>query len=81
MNKTEQIQLVYMTLFNKYKKQVINKKELAQELGISESCINYRMSISTGLPSYIKGSGECGKVGFSLICVAEFIVENNIKVT
>lgn len=80
MENKEQIELLYHTLLAKYKKLVLNKKELSIELGISVSCINYRIINGLGLPAYKKGSGKCGRIGFPIINVAGFIVENNIKV-
>lgn len=81
MDNKEQIELLYHTLLAKYKKLVLNKKELSVELGISVSCINYRIINGLGLPEYKKGSGKCGRIGFPIINVARFTVENNIKVS
>lgn len=80
MENKEQIELLYHTLLAKYRKLVLDKKELSIELGISVSCINYRIIKGLGLPSYKKGSGKCGRIGFPIISVSRFIVENNIKV-
>ena len=80
MENKEQIELMYHTLLAKYKKLLLNKKELSNEFGISVSCINYRIINGLGLPSYKKGSGKCGRIGFPIINVARFIIENNIKV-
>lgn len=80
MENKEQIELLYHTLLAKYRKLVLDKKELSLELGISVSCINYRIINGLDLPSYIKGSGKSGRVRFPIINVARYIVENNIKV-
>lgn len=78
-NLDENTKLVYLELISKYKKQVIDKKELSNELGISVSCINYRMSKGVSLPPYNKGDGSCGRIGFTIINVAKHLVQNNIK--
>ena len=75
----EPIKLVYQELVSKYRKQSIDKKELSIELGISVSCINYRLSMNSGLPCYNKSKGKCGRITFSIVNVAHFLVENNIK--
>ena len=60
-------------LSDKYKKLTLNKSELANEIGISESSIN--LNISKGLgPNYIKlGTSKNASVRFNIIDVAEYL--------
>ena len=78
-NLDEKTKFVYQELNNKYKKQVLDKKELSNELGISVSCINYRISKGVSLPPYNKGAGSCGRIGFTILNVAKYLVQQNIQ--
>lgn len=72
---------IYHSLKHKYNKSAINKKELAQELGVSLSTINNNIVKGINLPNYKKafGSGTGGMVIFPLHEVATFLTQS-IKV-
>ena len=68
MTYQEQFTLCLDYLKTKYKKLMLSKKELAQELGISESTINLYISKNTNLPDYKKmADGKNSRVMFPLI--------------
>lgn len=66
---TEQI---YETLRNKYKKLMISKKELAQEIGCTMSTIDRYMKNNNISYKKIGNKAHC-KVYFSLIEIAKFL--------
>ncbi|HRG62261.1 MAG TPA: NUMOD1 domain-containing DNA-binding protein [Burkholderiales bacterium] len=69
---------IYQELKAKYHKSAISKRELAEELGCSESTINYYISKGINLPNYkkLQGKGNGGKVIFPLHEVAVFLSKN-----
>ena len=70
---------VYQYLLNKYGRTLISKKELAHEMGISNSTVDLYITKKTGIPNYKKlGTSKNSKVVFNLIDVAEFL-NNTIK--
>lgn len=74
--------IIYETLFKKYGKQCIDKKELASEMGMSVSMINKLVPMRIGVPEFIKSkfggeNSKNGKILFPLISVAEFISRTN----
>jgi hypothetical protein len=71
----EDVLMIYNQLRSKYSKERIGKKELAVELSISVSTINYRISNKLDLPNYQKGSGKRGGVFFPLMEVAKYLVK------
>jgi len=71
----EDIVMIYIQLRAKYNKERIGKKELAVELNISVSTINYRISNKLDLPNYQKGFGKRSGVFFPLIEVAKYLVK------
>ena len=67
---------IYKELLLKYKRMSISKKELAKELGISQSSFNVRISKREGIPNFKKlGTAKNAKVIFNLLDVAEFLSE------
>ena len=67
---------LYQYLAKKYKRAVINKTEMAEELGISNSTLDLYISKGCGLPSYKKlGKAKNAKVVFNLIDVADFLTQ------
>ena len=79
MNEAEKA--IYQSLKFKYNKSALSKRELAGELGCSESTINYYIGKGINLPNYKKlhGNGNGGKVIFPLQEVAIFLADT-IKV-
>lgn len=73
MNQT--IKDIYLELSTKYNKSTLTKSELAQELNISVSTINYYLSRGINLPNYKKLSGKAkfGRVLFPLLEIAIFL--------
>ncbi|MCX8515195.1 MAG: hypothetical protein ORN24_06460 [Burkholderiales bacterium] len=71
----EDVLMIYNQLRSKYSKERIGKKELAVELSISVSTINYRISNKLDLPNYQKGNGKRGGVFFPLMEVAKYLVK------
>jgi len=68
-------------LREKYKKETLTKKELSNELGVSESTISSYIVKGKGLPEYIKlGTGKNGKVLFPIVNVVDYL-SNTIKVS
>jgi len=73
-NTEMQIEKLYFYLQKKYKRAVISKSEMAEELGISNSTLDLYIAKGTGLPNYKKlGKAKNAKVVFNLIDVAEFL--------
>ena len=69
-----QAEKLYVYLQKKYKRAVISKSEMAEELGISNSTLDLYIAKGTGLPNYKKlGKAKNAKVVFNLIDVAEFL--------
>ncbi len=65
---------LYQFLSKKYKKVVISKQEMANELGIKYSTISLYIKKGTGIPNYKKlGKSKNSKVVFNLKDVAEFL--------
>jgi len=61
-------------LSDKYKKLTLNKAELANEMGMSQSSINNYISKGYGIPNYRKiGNSKNASVRFNIIDVAEFL--------
>lgn len=82
MTYQEQFTLCLDYLKTKYKKLMLSKKELAQELGISESTINLYISKNTNLPDYKKMTdGKNSRVMFPLINVAQFLTKDIVRVS
>ena len=70
---------LYKYLNKKYKRAVISKAEMADELGISSSTLDLYIAKGTGLPNYKKlGKAKNAKVVFNLFDVADFLA-NTIK--
>lgn len=72
----QSIKEIYLELSNKYKKSPITKRELAQELGIGLSTINYYLARGINLPNYRKmtsSGSKNGKVLFPIQEVALFL--------
>jgi predicted DNA-binding transcriptional regulator AlpA len=70
---------LYKYLNKKYKRAVISKAEMADELGISSSTLDLYIAKGTGLPNYKKlGKAKNAKVVFNLFDVADFLT-NTIK--
>lgn len=77
---TESHKAIYDSLVAKYKKQALNKKELASELGYSVSAINKKIEDGRDLPGYIKmGDHKSATVRFPIFQVAEYLSAANIK--
>lgn len=73
-NTEMQAEKLYVYLQKKYKRAVISKSEMAEELGISNSTLDLYIAKGTGLPNYKKlGKAKNAKVVFNLIDVAEFL--------
>ncbi len=71
---------IYQDLLTRYKKVVLNKEELAHELGVSVSAINNCIVKGYGSPEYTKlGHQLKARVVFPMICVAKFL-SNTVKV-
>lgn len=69
-----QAELIYQDLKSRYKKATINKKELANEFGVTISTIDLYMQKSMGVPNYKKlGIAKNAKVVFNIIDVAEYL--------
>ena len=65
---------LYLYLTKKYKRAVISKTEMAEELGISNSTLDLYIAKGTGLPNYKKlGKAKNAKVVFNLLDVADFL--------
>lgn len=71
---------VYKELLHKYNKSAITKKELADELSMSEASISAYIVKGHGIPEYRKiGNAKNGKVLFPIASVAKFL-SNTIRV-
>ena len=69
-----QSELIYQDLKSRYNKSTINKKEIANEFGVSTSTIDLYISKGVGIPNYKKlGIAKNSKVVFNIIDVAEFL--------
>lgn len=70
---------IYQNLRTKYNKSAITKQELADELGVSLSAINYNLSRGINLPNYkkLQGVGKYGKVLFPLHEVANYLSQTS----
>lgn len=67
---------LYKYLNQKYKRSVINKVEMAFELGISNSTLDSYLAKGIGIPNYKKlGSAKNSKVIFNLLDVADFLTQ------
>lgn len=63
-------------LQNRYKKSVLRKSELAQEIGVSVGAINNYICKGYGIPKYKKiGPAKNAPVVFPLIYVANYLSE------
>lgn len=72
----KQKEQLYKYLTQKYKRTVINKVEMAFELGISNSTLDLYIAKGIGIPNYKKlGSAKNSKVIFNLLDVADFLTE------
>lgn len=73
------IKEIYQNLRAKYNKSAITKQELADELGLSLSAINYNLSRGINLPNYkkLQGMGKYGKVLFPLNEVATYLSQTS----
>lgn len=69
MSKNEN-NLIFITLYQKYNKMMLSKKEVANELGISLRTLNRRIEEKSALPSYSKNGGL---ILFSLENLAKYI--------
>lgn len=71
-----QAEKLYVYLQKKYKRVVISKSEMAEELGISHSTLDLYIAKGTGLPNYKKlGKAKNAKVVFNLLDVADFLTK------
>ena len=72
----DQTQLIYNDLKNRYGKSTISKREMANELGISYSCIDDHVRKREGVPPFKKlGTAKNAKVIFSIVDTAKFLAE------
>lgn len=75
-NIESQREKLYQYLQKKYKRAVISKAEMAEELGISNSTLDLYISKCCGLPNYKKlGKAKNAKVVFNLLDVADFLTQ------
>ena len=67
-------EMYFTYLSDKYKKLTLTKKELSNEMDVSESSINSYIAKGYGIPNYLKiGTGKNGSVRFNIFDVAEFL--------
>jgi len=67
-------QLIYNDLQSRYKRATINKREIANELGVSPSTVDLYISKGYGLPNYKKlGTAKNATIRFSVVDVANFL--------
>ncbi len=67
-------QLIYSDLQSRYKRATINKREMANELGVSPSTIDLYMAKGYGLSNYKKlGTAKNATVRFCIVDVANFL--------
>lgn len=71
---------VYKYLLTKYNKLMLNKEELAYELGVSVSSINNYIVQGKGVPDFVKGDAKNSKVSFSIYAIARYISNHSVKV-
>ena len=72
---------IYKYLLTKYNKLMLNKEELAYELGVSVSSINNYIVQGKGIPEYVKsGDAKNSKVSFSIYSIARYISNHSVKV-
>lgn len=65
---------LYKYLLSKYKKMVISKQELGDELGIGKSTIDSYIAKNEGIPPYKKlGTAKNARVIFNIVDVARFL--------
>jgi len=70
----DQIKTLRDELFKRYKKLVLNKRELAQEMGVSVSFIDKSLARGYGIPNYIKlGHASNGMIMFNVVDVANYL--------
>jgi len=70
----DKIKTLREELFKRYNKLVLNKRELAQEMGVSLSFIDKSLARGYGIPNYIKlGHASNGKVMFNMVDVANYL--------
>jgi len=73
---TTKTKIIYDDLKARYKKSVLSKAEMANELGVSISSIDKYMAHCLGVPPYKKlGKAKNAKVVFNIIDVAEFLAD------
>lgn len=65
---------IFDTLYFKYKKLFLNKSEISEELGFSESTLNRKLKQKEALPSFVK---EGGKYLFPLLGLVKYSVALN----
>lgn len=71
---TEQAELIYIDLKERYGRVTISKAEMANELNISYSTIDGYIAKGYGIPNYKKlGTAKNAKVVFNIIDVSEFL--------
>ena len=74
------IEATYTYLKDKYKRLVINKKELAVELNIALSTMDSYITKGIGIPKYKKiGTAKNARVIFNIYDVAIFLNTNQIE--
>lgn len=67
---------IFQDLKERYKKSVLNKTELAHEIGLSVGAINNYISKGYGIPKYKKlGPAKNAPVVFPLVYVANYLSE------
>jgi len=72
--------IIYDYLKSKYNKILLNKKELAKEMGISPKTLDSYISKNIGTPKYKKlGNKPNSRVVFNILDVAEFISNDYIE--
>jgi transcriptional regulator with XRE-family HTH domain len=72
----DKAKLILNELRERYGKASLSKRELANELGVSDSTIDLYMSRGYGVPDYKKlGTSHNSKVIFNIIDVAEFLAD------
>ncbi|MEA2019580.1 MAG: hypothetical protein U9N59_14160 [Campylobacterota bacterium] len=69
-----QAEQLYTMLRDTYKKATLNKAELANEMGCSQSTLNNYISKGYGIPNYLKiGNSKNASIRFNIVDVAEFM--------
>ena len=78
---SNQSQVIFEALNQKYNKSTLSKVELASELGIGLSTLNKYLVKGIGLPNYIKlGTAINSRVLFNISDVADFLADT-VKVS